>query len=1299
VEVAQANDSIITSTQQGELQCHPLPVSARIGHIFPDLAKSLISVKQLCDADCTVLYTKSNATVAHNGKPILTGQRCPATGLWVVPLATTATDHHQANVLTGTKLSEMVQYSHACLFSPSLPTFEAAVKHEHLPDFPGLTLQNLRKFPPSSMAMHKGHLDQKRKNLQSTKKSAPNLEDVLYPQPLLKGQRTHNVYAASVDLHQTTGKAFSDQTGRFPHTSYGGNTSVFVLYDYDSNHIFAIPIKNHLAPSLVDAYKQTHARLVTAGHRPVLQFLDNECSKLLKEYMSEEAIEHQLAPPGIHRQNAAEKAIRTFKNHFIAGFSSTDKNFPVRAWDQLIQPAEITLNLMRRSRINPKLSAHAQINGVFDFRRHPLAPPGTKVLIHEKPHNRGSWDSHGVEGYYLGPAMEHYRCHRVLVTKTKAVRVTDTLAFFPEQVKMPTSSNLELLTAAAQDLTQALQNLEESSPLHPLSASQSQALKDLNTLLGDTSPTAPTTASNPAPALRVEAKMSKIENQQSKIQTAALDPLSNQSGLKEVYSPTMPHTIADPVLNKSDLQKNISNTAESVLNTPKSPNNSNSHDNNLLPADHHEFIKVVGHARSRPGSGSKYDVIVQWKGKFPNSPVPANVFTNQNTNLPAIEAVRKYVLQNNLSNTPGFKHYRIPEQGNVATEKVFSLTDRQKLYFKNSLQQANKAIHPDTGAEVEYLPLLKSSDGEKWELATCEEIGRLAQGFPPTIPTGTDTIHFIRLSDIPNDRTATYLRLVVADRPNKSNPRRVRFTVGGDRVNYPGSVSTKTADMTSTKILLNSVLSTPESLFMTMDIKDFYLNTPMSRSEYMFIPVNLIPQAIMDLYNLSPLVHKGKIYVEITKGMYGLPQAGKLANDKLVPILKAAGFHQCEFTPGLFKHETRPIAFCLVVDDFGVKYQGKEHAEYLLRTLQQADYIVTTDWEGQQFCGISLNWDYVHRTVELSMPGYVEKALQRFNHPQPTRPEHSPHNHAEIQYGAKQQLTAAPDKSPPLNEPDIKLLQEIIGTFLYYARAIDNTMLVALGTLASAQSQGTQATMDAAIKLLNYAATNPVAIIKYHASGMILHIHSDASYLSELKARSRAGGFFFLSDNIDPSPPDAPPPRLNGAIHIISSIMNNVMASATEAEVGALFHNAQDACPLRTTLEFLGHPQPATPIQTDNNCAEGILNDTVKQKRSKAIDMRFYWLRDRTKQKQFSIHWKRGKDNHADYFTKHFPASHHREVRPIYLHSEQALHLVQLPQSTHCEGVLNAPHLAVAMSLPFLFSDATVLTSSVVHHS
>ena len=115
------------------------------------------------------------------------------------------------------------------------------------------------------------------------------------------------------------------------------------------------------------------------------------------------------------------------------------------------------------------------------------------------------------------------------------------------------------------------------------------------------------------------------------------------------------------------------------------------------------------------------------------------------------------------------------------------------------------------------------------------------------------------------------------------------------------------------------------------------------------------------------------------------------------------------------------------------------------------------------------------------------------------------------------------------------------------------------------------------------------------------------SYLSESEARSRAAGFFYLSSNQDVTPPTAKPAPLNGPVHILCKIINNVMSSATEAEVAGLFLNGQDAVMLRNTLEFLGHPQPATPVQTDNSCAEGIANDTVKQKRSKAMDMRFYW--------------------------------------------------------------------------------------------
>jgi hypothetical protein len=159
-------------------------------------------------------------------------------------------------------------------------------------------------------------------------------------------------------------------------------------------------------------------------------------------------------------------------------------------------------------------------------------------------------------------------------------------------------------------------------------------------------------------------------------------------------------------------------------------------------------------------------------------------------------------------------------------------------------------------------------------------------------------------------------------------------------------------------------------------------------------------------------------------------------------------------------------------------------------------------------------------------------------------------------------------------------------------------MLVALGTIASQQSKGTQAMAQSLTQLLNYAAAHPDAIVRYHASDMYLHVHSDASYLSEASARSRASGIFFLSQRpADPSQSPAPtaiPPPKNGAIHIISTIMRNVMASAMEAELGALFHNARDGIPLRTTLIEMGHDQAAMPIQTDNACAAGVANETVK---------------------------------------------------------------------------------------------------------
>jgi hypothetical protein len=124
----------------------------------------------------------------------------------------------------------------------------------------------------------------------------------------------------------------------------------------------------------------------------------------------------------------------------------------------------------------------------------------------------------------------------------------------------------------------------------------------------------------------------------------------------------------------------------------------------------------------------------------------------------------------------------------------------------------------------------------------------------------------------------------------------------------------------------------------------------------------------------------------------------------------------------------------------------------------------------------------------------------------------------------------------------------------------------------------------------------------------------------------------------------------NAPVFVMCNILKEVVSAASEAELAGLFHNGKEACPIRTCLEELGHPQPPTPMKTDNTTAAGLANDTVKQKRSKAIDMRFYWIRDRVQQGQYHVYWRKAEINRADYFTKHHSTKHHRQMRPEYLH-------------------------------------------------
>jgi hypothetical protein len=224
------------------------------------------------------------------------------------------------------------------------------------------------------------------------------------------------------------------------------------------------------------------------------------------------------------------------------------------------------------------------------------------------------------------------------------------------------------------------------------------------------------------------------------------------------------------------------------------------------------------------------------------------------------------------------------------------------------------------------------------------------------------------------------------------------------------------AGIVITKLLLNSVISTPGARFMTADIKDFYLNTDLAEYEYVTIPLTLLPQAAIDKYELADIIIDGHVYAKVRKGIYGLPHAGKIANDELQAFLKPHGYAPCAITHGLWKHEHSDLMFTLVVDDFGIRYTNCADADNLMQLLKQK-YKISEDWTGARYIGLTLDWDYFNHTVNISMPGHIERMLQRFHHQAPAKPEDSPHQWTAPNYESRQQYTSQ-DDTPALDAAD-----------------------------------------------------------------------------------------------------------------------------------------------------------------------------------------------------------------------------------------------------------------------------------------
>ena len=216
----------------------------------------------------------------------------------------------------------------------------------------------------------------------------------------------------------------------------------------------------------------------------------------------------------------------------------------------------------------------------------------------------------------------------------------------------------------------------------------------------------------------------------------------------------------------------------------------------------------------------------------------------------------------------------------------------------------------------------------------------------------------------------------------------------------------------------------------------------------------------------------------------------------------------------------------------------------------------------------------------------------------------------------KIQLAEEQDNTKTLSAKEAKKVQAISGSFLYYGRAIDPSILPALNEISMQQSAPTEKVKAKCKRLMDYLATYPNAKIRYKASDMILQVDTDLAYLVLLKAQSRCAGHYYLTNNDLENPPN------NRPIFTLCKTIRNVVSSSAEAETSRAFLNAQEIIPIHRTLIAMGHPQPmlGTPLKTDNKTSYDIMTNLIKPRKSKTWDMRNNWLEDKIKQKEINLH-------------------------------------------------------------------------------
>jgi hypothetical protein len=374
--------------------------------------------------------------------------------------------------------------------------------------------------------------------------------------------------------------------------------------------------------------------------------------------------------------------------------------------------------------------------------------------------------------------------------------------------------------------------------------------------------------------------------------------------------------------------------------------------------------------------------------------------------------------------------------------------------------------------------------------------------------------------------------------------------------------------------------------------------------------------------------------------MYGHPVSGLLSNKHLFETIKEAGYYEDSRVPCLLKHKTKSIIGAIVVDDIGLKARSKDDVMHLVNAIEKV-WKVKINWKGDRYVGMDLKWNYNpdNPTLEISCDQVIPDALKRFYPNQTLKGADTPGLEEKgWTLGPDNKVVIAEDEETIPMPEKTKFVQQFTGTLSHAARIVRHDLLPAVNEIASTQSAPTSKTMQQVERLANYIARFPKGSVIYKTTEMILRAMYDSAL--RLHGKHKAGSILYHANKNDP------PESIGNIIEVLCKLPPNVVASIAEGEYCSQFLTGQTAYWHRVLLERMGYPQPSTILYGDNTTAIGIANDSIKAKKSKAMDNKMHWIQDRTRLKDFLPTHIATELNSADYQTKNLSVKeHNRQVK------------------------------------------------------